>query len=668
MFSNLHTPLIAHTADDSLTIYTGLYGDRHGQPLTNSYKTYNPDGTTDPADSFTYWTVPISTPQTNAGPPNTVDTTPSMAYSDTCRPRSATPAQTPAPWVPFTRAGCTVGNFSTANMVLENTGRRRARPSSARTRPRRSSTAADPDNYKDPETAEYVGVAMHCAKGAAICAARRRRRPARRRSCRPSRGGYHGYQALFGAKYIAPAIGGGPDHDAQRLPGHRRQRQPRRPRRATRSRSRLRGTPASPGSTRRRRRASPCIADMQEAGIPVTYGYISDLHENKAGHAHRLHHDRDAATAGRPVGPGDSCYVDERAALRPGVREVLPAAADDGITPANTLFVISSEENDQFAGANVGRAIRAHARRLRRRHHAVQLPDGHDRRAAGEHQGPALRPSDSATTQFDIEPQGASIYVQGNPAADNPAVRQLERDTAAMTNPHDPYSGVDNEKIVHYQAGALEQRVLHMQTDRPAALPDVHAVPEARLLLLDVGSERQHLQQLRLRPRVLQPEHRRHLGRHRRAGRRGQRRRRAGAGGREPAERPELDAHRPAGEPGRDVGRGDRHPADDAAPARPQGRLPVRRPRHHAGARDRCRVRSPRPRSSPPAYDQIESSVGQFATDTLIADTQALASGSGSDDSAYQAEQATLLKLATTGTRRSPRSSTSSVSARTAKG
>ena len=32
VFSNSHTPLIAHTADDSLTIYTGLYGDRHGQP------------------------------------------------------------------------------------------------------------------------------------------------------------------------------------------------------------------------------------------------------------------------------------------------------------------------------------------------------------------------------------------------------------------------------------------------------------------------------------------------------------------------------------------------------------------------------------------------------------------------------------------------------------
>jgi hypothetical protein len=45
-------------------------------------------------------------------------------------------------------------------------------------------------------------------------------------------------------------------------------------------------------------------------------------------------------------------------------------------------------------------------------------------------------------------------------------------------------------------------------------------------------------------------------------------------------------------------------------------------------------------------YDQINSSVGQFATDTLIADTKALASGSSVDDSAYAAEQETLAHLA----------------------
>src|SRR5689334_8108243 len=57
--SNNHTPLIAHTADNILTTLTGLYGDRHGMPISNSYQAYNPDGTTDPAGSFAYWTDPV---------------------------------------------------------------------------------------------------------------------------------------------------------------------------------------------------------------------------------------------------------------------------------------------------------------------------------------------------------------------------------------------------------------------------------------------------------------------------------------------------------------------------------------------------------------------------------------------------------------------------------
>ena len=49
VLSNNHTPLIAHTATDSMTTYTGLYGDRAGMPISNDYLAYNKDGTTDPA-------------------------------------------------------------------------------------------------------------------------------------------------------------------------------------------------------------------------------------------------------------------------------------------------------------------------------------------------------------------------------------------------------------------------------------------------------------------------------------------------------------------------------------------------------------------------------------------------------------------------------------------
>ena len=45
-------------------------------------------------------------------------------------------------------------------------------------------------------------------------------------------------------------------------------------------------------------------------------------------------------------------------------------------------------------------------------------------------------------------------------------------------------------------------------------------------------------------------------------------------------------------------------------------------------------------------YRQLNSSVGAFATDTLIADSAALASGSASQDTTYTAEQRTLRSMA----------------------
>jgi hypothetical protein len=45
-------------------------------------------------------------------------------------------------------------------------------------------------------------------------------------------------------------------------------------------------------------------------------------------------------------------------------------------------------------------------------------------------------------------------------------------------------------------------------------------------------------------------------------------------------------------------------------------------------------------------YRQLNSSVGEFATNTLIADSKALASGSAADDTTYTTEQTTLAELA----------------------
>ena len=631
VFSNSHTPLIAHTADDSLSIYTGLYGDRHGQPLTNSYKTYNPDGSTDPATSFTYWTSPIIDTKTNPPAPNTVDTTPSMAY--------AGGGVTPAPWVPFTRAGCTVGDFSTANMVLENATVDVPTVFGADS-PEAQQTAADPDSFKDVEVAQYVGEAVHCAKGAAICAD----------SSRPvadslptEPGGYDGYQALFGAKYIAPAIGGGPNvfHNGYRV---------------TDANGNLvdlngntiaepfTGTPGFAGFNPVASQSLAVMADMQEAGIPVTYGYISDLHEKKSDTRVGCTTTANSATAGRPVGPGDSCYVSNAQHYDAAFQTFFQRLQADGITPANTLFVIGSEENDQFAGANANRALQPAPAGC----DGVTTPCNYPAGTIGELQANVkglLTGTPSASTQFDIEPQGASIYVHGNPAADDPAVRQLERDTAAMTNPHDPYSGVDNEKIVDYQAGKLEQRVLHMQTIDPLRTPTYTLFPKPDYFFSTSGPNVSINSSFAYDHGYYSPN---------------------------------IDVTW-VGMAGKGVavnGVDGPEPADGNQPSDPESTHTVPeasqvgtwveetdiRPTmlYLLGLRDdyqsdghvitQALAKVPRGLAAvaplAAAYDQIESSVGQFGTDTLIADTKALASGSSSDDSAYQAEQNTLRQLA----------------------
>ncbi|HEV7235623.1 MAG TPA: hypothetical protein VGN15_05540, partial [Ktedonobacteraceae bacterium] len=59
LLTNQHTPLISHTATDILTSLTGVYGDQHGVPISNSFRYFNPNGTSNLGVSFAYWTDPL---------------------------------------------------------------------------------------------------------------------------------------------------------------------------------------------------------------------------------------------------------------------------------------------------------------------------------------------------------------------------------------------------------------------------------------------------------------------------------------------------------------------------------------------------------------------------------------------------------------------------------
>ena len=369
LLTNNHTPLIAHTADDILSTYTGLYGDRHGNGISNSYQAYNTDGpnstfnTTDPAASFTYWTSPMDD---TARTPNAAhDTHPNMVYSPVPPATAKTPVPpttvTPAPWVPYTRAGCDWGAVATANVELENTAVDLPTvfgPNS----PEVAQLNADPDSFKDQETADYVGVAVHCAKGSAFCGdatAVKYGQTTPSSTAAPDLlpdepGGYTGYQGLFGHKYVAPQLGAGtPDvtrngYEVTNAAGNLVDLNGNQINGAF-----LNNAPGFPGfGPINASQTLAYMSDMLESGVPVVNGYIADIHGNE--HIPGL-----TACNGAPaaLGSGSACYIAQAQYYNAAFGTFFQRLAAEGITPQNTLFELNVDEGDHQAGANVGRAI-----------------------------------------------------------------------------------------------------------------------------------------------------------------------------------------------------------------------------------------------------------------------------------------------------------------------
>jgi hypothetical protein len=497
MLSNNHTPLVAHTADDLLTTATGLYGDRHGQGMgNNGYLTYNPDGTTDPATSFTYWTDPIDDEASPATAGH--DTNPNMVYSPV-PPATASAAVSPttvapAPWVPYTRAGCNVGEIATANQELENPGFDIPQFFGANS-PEVAQLNADTDSFKDQETADYVGIGVHCAKGSSFCA---NAQAVKFGQTTPSNtavadllpaepGGYTGFQALFGHKYVAPQLGAGTanlTHDGYQVTN------------AAGNLVDLNGNqingaflsnvPGFPGFSHINAAQSLAYAaDMLENGVQVVNMYISDIHGNEqipglTGVGQPCFH------APAALGSGTACYAAQAAYYNAAFGTFFQRLAADGITPQNTLFVVSSDEGDHEAGANVGRAIQPTPANCNGTTILCTYPAGSFGELDGNIAGLLATETGDSTPfslEADTEPE---FYLTDNPGAATPTVRQFEHDVASLTNSN-PYSGVANEPITNYLANPVEEGILHMTNADPAMTPTLTDFAKPDYFFQDFG-------------------------------------------------------------------------------------------------------------------------------------------------------------------------------------
>ena len=480
--SNDHTPLIAHTADDLLTTFTGLYGDRQGMPIANGFQTYNTDGpgnsfdTTDKAASFAYWTDPVfdtSSPQSAKH-----DTNPNMVYSPvppaTAKHPVAPDTTTPAPWAPFTRAGCDVGEVATANSELENTAVDIPKVFGAGS-PEDQQLVQDKDSFKDQETADYVGIGVHCAQGNSFCASatgvkfgQTKAAPTAAPDLLPDEPqGYNGFQALFGHRYVAPQLGAGTvnlsrngfavtnshgnlvDENGNQING-----------------AFLSDAPGFPGfGPINASQSLAYMADMLESSVPVVNGYIADIHENEDIPALSSV----CAKAGDALGSGDPCYTAQAKYYNAAFGTFFKRLAADNITPANTLFVLSSDEGDHEAGANVGRAVQPSPTGC----DGVTVPCTYAPGTFGELDGNItglLATQKNDTTPFSLENDTApEFYVTGDPGPNSGQVRKLERDVGSVTA-NNPYAGA-TQKIANYIADPTEEAILHMVNADPARTP-----------------------------------------------------------------------------------------------------------------------------------------------------------------------------------------------------
>jgi hypothetical protein len=413
VLTNHWTPLISHTSVDIVTSLTGVYGDKFGFSIGNSFGLFQ-NGVASFPSSFTYWTDVLADGKYQMLAPNGKNA--------------------PAPWVAFTRAGCDVGAFSIANIEFEN-------------------VTSDIDNVFGPNSpqameatanhnkavADFEGILVHCAKGSALCA-----QHGAPDILKDEPGGYVGFNALYGNVNVQPQIS--PKGLVTDLDGN--------------IVADSHGNPGFPGFDPSPSQTLGYLATMLEAGVPVVYGYIEDAHDNQGAALSGV-----STAVEETFGPGEAGYVTQLAAFNKAFGEFFTRLAKDGITKDNTLFIITADENDHFAG---GPPAPANC-------DGVTTPCTYVKKGEIDADlSPIFNTEFGDTKPFRVHSDDApTFYINGNPGQNSTLTRKLERQSGALLGfdiLDGPNGGTNN--VTEALADQSEQALLHMVTADPNRTPN----------------------------------------------------------------------------------------------------------------------------------------------------------------------------------------------------
>ena len=215
-------------------------------------------------------------------------------------------------------------------------------------------------------------------------------------------------------------------------------------------------------------------AALQEAGVPVTYTYISDVHDDQYYTNH-----------GNAFGPGEAGHEAQLREYNAAFTAFFRRLARDGITKRNTLFLTTVDEGDHYDGSAP----------LNPGCNGVTTPCDYDTAEAG---GAAygtpgysrnvgevdsslpdlLKKLDNNTTFYGFDFDDAPALIVPNqtnpqggarPGPNDPTVRTLERDLSSATE----WNPIINQyvPITVNMADETEETILHMVNSDPNREP-----------------------------------------------------------------------------------------------------------------------------------------------------------------------------------------------------